>query len=144
VDKSARLDRWYRALSLSPAGPVEATVPPAVMDALKDDLNTPLAISHLHDIAGAIYRETDRHQRQQLQAELAGGGRLLGLLDAEPQAWLRSGAADAGQIEARIAERAQARKERRFTDADRIRADLAAEGVVLEDRPDGTTDWRRA
>jgi len=140
----ASLDRWYRALSLSPAGPVEATVPPAVMDALKDDLNTPLAISHLHDIAGAIYRETDRHQRQQLQAELAGGGRLLGLLDAEPQAWLRSGAADAGQIEARIAERAQARKERRFTDADRIRADLAAEGVVLEDRPDGTTDWRRA
>jgi len=48
------------------------------------------------------------------------------------------------RIEALIDKRALARKERRFSDADRIRAELAAEGVILEDKPDGTTDWRRA
>ncbi|MGA8380427.1 MAG: hypothetical protein WB710_04775, partial [Stellaceae bacterium] len=48
------------------------------------------------------------------------------------------------QIDVLIAVRTAARKERRFTDADRIRAELAAKGIILEDKPDGTTEWRRA
>ena len=50
--------------------------------------------------------------------------------------------ADQSRIEERIAARVLARKEHRFADADRIRAELAAEGIILEDRPDGTTEWR--
>jgi cysteinyl-tRNA synthetase len=68
----------------------------------------------------------------------------MGILEGDPAAWLRGASdAEATEIETRIAERTRARKERRFADADRIRADLLAEGVVLEDKPDGTTIWRR-
>jgi cysteinyl-tRNA synthetase len=121
-------------------------------------------VVHLHEIAGAINRARSGNARRQLQLELAGGGKLLGLLSDDPKTRLRrtriTGQLDATlgdaslsatgilgeapRVEERIAERTQARKERRFDDADRIRAELAAEGIVLEDRPDGTTDWRRA
>src|SRR5271166_4426911 len=87
---------------------------------------------------------------------LTTGGRLMGLLENDPPAWLRGGATFAGEgsltatasvvnprIDSQIAARAAARRERRFAEADRIRAELAAEGVILEDKPDGTTDWWR-
>src|SRR5438477_1527281 len=136
-------DRWYRALSLfSVESPITPSVPLEVLQALEDDLNAPQAIAHLHEIAGAIFRnEEDRYP---LQQQLSMGGKLLGLLDAQPLTWLhRSEGADSTKIETRIAERVQARKERRFADADRIRAELAAEGITLEDKPDGRTEWRR-
>jgi cysteinyl-tRNA synthetase len=139
----ATLDRFYRALldfAGSP-GPLSSDV----RDALEDDLNTPLAISALHQNAGAINRATDPNERRRRQAELNAGGRMLGLLAADPNVWLRGDAPAAGlAIEERIAARALARRERRFADADRIRVDLVAEGIVLEDRPDGTTNWHRA
>jgi cysteinyl-tRNA synthetase len=139
----ATLDRWYRALSLP--GAVSETAPPispAVVAALEDDLNTPQAIAHLHETATAIFR--DEPGRSALQQVLSLSAGLLGLLGADPVAWLQGGAAEGAGIEEQITARALARKERRFADADRIRAELAAEGIILEDRPDGTTEWRRA
>jgi len=143
----ATLDRWYRALNEAPyeRSGSDQVVAGAVQQALEDDLNTPLAIAHLHEQASAIYRETDQTRRGRLQSGLIASARLLGLLADDPVAWSHGGPDRfVAQIGERIAARAAARKERRFADADRIRAELAAEGVILEDRPDGTTIWRSA
>ncbi len=139
------LDRWYRALLEMPweSDCQNATAAPEVIDAIEDDLNTPLTIVRMHELAGAINRCTDPTERRGMQIALAAAGRLMGLLDITSSDWLRDGETLGKSIELRIAERALARKERRFADADRIRSELTALRIVLEDKPDGTTEWRR-
>jgi cysteinyl-tRNA synthetase len=143
------LDRFYRALTLprdavfERFGEADAALRP-VRDALEDDLNTPLALTHLHELAGAINRTSSDAERSALQRALETGGQLMGLLGQPPLDWLQGSAkADAERIEQRIAARTAARRQRRFGEADRIRSELAAEGILLEDRPDGTTTWWR-
>jgi cysteinyl-tRNA synthetase len=118
----ATLDRLYRAAGEGEGGEVDE----GVLDALRDDLNTPLALSRLSALEG------DR---------LKASARLLGLLESSAADWFQ-GDVDASSIERRIAERAEAKKNRDFAKADQIRDGLKAEGIILEDGPAGTT-WRR-
>jgi len=143
------LDRFYRALTLPRDAVFERVGAAAealrpVREALEDDLNTPLALTHLHELAGAINRTSSDAERSALQRALETGGQLMGLLGQPPLDWLQGSAkADAERIEQRIAARATARRQRRFAEADNIRKELATEGILLEDRPDGTTTWWR-
>jgi len=138
------LDRLYRASALTSIPHRESVRPSErVFGPLSDELNSPLALAGLHAMLREIYETTDLERLGLLQERLVASGQLMGLLEKSPTDWLRGGKADAVVVEERIAARALARKERRFADADRIRAELAAEGIILEDRPDGTTDWRR-
>jgi len=131
------LDRFYRALERTPPLP-GAPIPQSVLDALCDDLNTPLAISAMHGLADAAMAG---------DAGAAGGlraaGEVMGLLGADPASWFRGDGEDGAEIEAAIAARLAARKARDFARADAIRAELAGRGILLEDGAGGTT-WRRA
>jgi cysteinyl-tRNA synthetase len=131
------LDRFYRALERCPGGMPAGQVPAPIMAALCDDLNTPAAIATMHGLADSALAGDG-----QAAAHLRAAGEMLGLLQMEPATWFRGGG-DAEAIEAAISERQMARQRRDFARADAIRAGLAAQGIALEDGPDGTT-WRRA
>jgi cysteinyl-tRNA synthetase len=125
----ARLDRLHRAAGeAAPGAPA-----PAFLDALADDLNTPAALAVLDGLRDD-------------PAALRGSAQLIGLLGRTAADWFRAGADDAPLIDVagRIEARRAAKAARDWARADAIRAELLAAGIVLEDRPDGTTDWRRA
>ena len=117
------LDRLYRVGGDADAGEIDAEV----VEALSDDFNTPAALTRLQAIDNPSV----------LNASAA----LLGILGSTADDWFRGGE-DEAAIEARIAERAEAKKNRDFATADRIRDELKADGIVLEDGPGGTT-WRK-
>lgn len=107
--------------------------------AMDDDFNTRVALSVLFDLVRQINTTPDIY----LASVLKTLGSLLGVLQAEPEAFLQAGtvAFDAAHIEALIAERAEAKLAKNFSRCDEIRVELKAMGVVLEDSKQGTT-WR--
>ena len=144
------LDRFYNAVKdfadIAPATP-DILQGSAYYDrfvlAMDDDFNTREALSVMFDLVRVLNGESDSAVKQRLAAELKALGRLLGLLQQNPHDYLHGiGPVDGTEIEALIAERLQARKDKNFALSDKIRDELKARGVVLEDGPGGTT-WRR-
>jgi cysteinyl-tRNA synthetase len=123
--------------------------------AMDDDLNTPEALAVLQGLAREINSARaggDQRGASALAAELKRLGGVLGVLARDPAAWFQAGTAGAklqdarsdAQIEALIEARNAARKAKNWAESDRIRAELASAGVLLEDQPGGKTLWRRA
>ncbi len=144
-DARGALTRLYTALKGAPleTGPVDWTRPAAARfhAAMDDDFNTPEAIAVLFDLAG----EANRGDAAAARLLRALGG-TLGLLQRDAEAFLKAGVSagglDEAAIERLIAARQAARKAKSFAESDRIRDELAANGVILEDGAGGTT-WRR-
>ena len=138
------LDRFYLALrSVEDFKAPDNVFPVTVLQALEDDLNTPLALSALHAILGALNQATDRHEKLRLKGHLLLAGEVLGLFQQDPETWLKGAGDKSAEIEKLIQQRLAARKAKNFADADRIRTELAIRGILLEDKPGGKTEWRR-
>ena len=147
------LVRLYTALAQAPEARVE------VLDvenpwvkrftaAMNDDFNTPEAIAVLFDLASEVNRAQDS-EKSRLANTLKGLGAALNFLQREPTQFLQSGTkAEDGlspaQIEEQITARVSAKQAKDFAKADLIRKTLLEQGIVLEDKPGGITEWRRA
>jgi len=146
IEQSVRtLDRLYGTLRDLGDVHADAVIPAGVEAALDDDLNTPQALSEIARIAADARKAEDHAQRQQLKSQLLGAGLALGLLQQPPSAWFERGLSDDddARIQALIDERAAAKQSRDFARSDAIRDQLAREGVLLEDTPQGVR-WKRA
>jgi cysteinyl-tRNA synthetase len=141
------LDRLYGVLRIAndSFGPFEAAEAPseAFLDALRDDLNTPVALAEFNRLARELANATKQETARRLAAELLANGELIGLLQTAPEAWFSVGVTDleSEQIEHLIEHRNAARDARNWAEADRIRDKLTDMGILLEDA-DGTTRWR--
>ncbi|WP_222908293.1 cysteine--tRNA ligase [Pseudomonas sp. DNDY-54] len=144
------LDRFYTALRGLPE--VAAAGGEAFVErfgaAMDDDFNSPEACAVLFDMAREInrLRESDLQGAAALAKQLVKMAEALGVLQLEPNEFLQGGAkgsVDPGEVDALISARLQARAEKNWAESDRIRDQLTAMGVVLEDGKGGTT-WRLA
>jgi len=145
-----KLDRMYGALrdaglsgplTRAPASPP----PPKMLAALEDDLNTPEAVAELFGVVKAANRATDPAEKRALAESLRAGAWLLGVLTEEPQAWFGAGASsgtDDAEVDTLVKQRDAFKRQRNYKEADRIRDLLAAQGIVIEDTPQGAR-WRR-
>lgn len=136
------LDRLYNALRGRHSNKATGVFEP-IKTALEDDLNTPLAISVLHKIANDIHKTSDEKEKNELASTLKASGAWLGLLQQDPEAWFKGKTGiDESLILSLIEARTQARKQKNFVEADRVRKELLEAGILLEDSPQGTT-WRQ-
>jgi cysteinyl-tRNA synthetase len=114
---------------------------------MNDDFNTPEAIAVLFDLASEVNRAQGT-EKQMLASTLKSLGAILNFLQRDPTAFLQAGSKQedglsVAQIEEKIAERVAAKQAKDFAKADLIRKTLLDQGVVLEDRPGGLTEWRK-
>ncbi|MBI1889031.1 MAG: cysteine--tRNA ligase [Burkholderiales bacterium] len=148
-DAKGALTRLYVALKEVSADdqPLDWTEPHAAQfaEAMNDDFGTPLAIAALFELANEVNRTKSAALARQLK-KLAG---VVGLLGRSPQEFLQSAPGESGKdfealVQTKIEARAAAKKAKNFAEADRVRAELLDMGIVLEDKPGGITEWRRA
>jgi cysteinyl-tRNA synthetase len=134
-----------RGIDLSDAASAQAQPHASVLAAIEDDLNTPKALSELFNLASQLNKTEDTDERRARAAVLRASSELLGVVQGDVDGWFHGssdGELSVGDIEALIARRNSARAKKDFAAADRVRDELAASGITIEDGPSGTR-WRR-
>jgi cysteinyl-tRNA synthetase len=150
AESRKKLDRLYGALreladvEEDPDAPDYAPF----VEEIEDDLNTPGALAQLFELARAANTTADPAARRRIKSQLLKAGRVLGLLQQPPEAWFgwappRADLIAAEDVEKLLADRLAARKAKQWAESDRIRDELKAKGVLVEDSKDGQR-WRYA
>jgi cysteinyl-tRNA synthetase len=139
------LDHWYDIVADMPM-PIGVDADDEVVGSLCDDLNTPSALTRLHALAGEIRSCASGLHQLELKNKLKASAGFLGLLEFTKGKALEHHphrrVVDADKVNALIDARNAARKAKSFKEADRIRDELKAMGIELEDHKDGTTTWK--
>jgi len=122
-------------------------VPQDIMNAFCDDVNTPLAIAHMHELLSSFNKSKDDELRARLKGQMLAAAEILGILQQDVETWFKgtsdtTSGLDETAIEDMIAARIEAKQNKDFAEADRIRKALDCEGITLEDGPTGTI-WKR-
>ncbi len=141
----AGLDRLYETKRrIQQLQPVEAEgLPAEFIQAMDDDLNTPEALAYLYEVCRNLNKALDKGEESSaLQAAFIAMTNFLGIVQDDAQAWFQAGDVDAQVIDALIEARKQAKLDKDFAKADAIRDELLAQGIVLEDSPQGTR-WKK-
>ena len=143
-----KLDRFYGALqgiNIPEESILETNVPEDIILALEDDLNSPLAISVLFNLARDLNRATSQEEKEKIAALLSVGGQFMGLLKNDPNKWFTEISEcdiSSEEIEELIKKRQTAKEAKDFRTADKIRNQLVDAGINIQDGRDGTS-WRR-
>lgn len=154
IEARTGLERFYGALrsyaKVAPLPLSEMQQSPyykAFVEAMDDDFNTRVALAVMYDLVRELNNaKGDSVLAENLAGQLKALGLILGVLQENPEVFLQAGDSDAitaEAVEALIAERIQAKADKNYARADEVRKLLLAQGVVLEDSRDGTTQWRR-
>ncbi len=141
----AVLDKFYNAILKNADVPTVEIEPNAkLVEALADDINTPLALAVLHEIVGELNKAQTPEDRSRLKSELLASAEVLGLLYQEPEVWFKGLTSDDdAEIEALIQKRIEAKKNKDWATADSIRDELKSRGIILEDGVGGVVTWKR-
>jgi cysteinyl-tRNA synthetase len=140
------LTRLYQAVSLAPSkeSDFHDDSVKEFIDSMNDDLNTPEALSILFGLAKSVNSSQDAQDQSMYASTMKELGKVLGLLNDSPEAFLQYGAnLTDEEINQKIKERNQARDTKDFLKADQIRDELAAQGILLDDSSDGTS-WKKS
>jgi len=142
ADSHKTIDYWYRALEGIEVGHTPNSFPEDFLSALLDDLNTPLAIKIINDYARLAHSSTDINDKKNYATLVLACANLIGLMHASSQEWFK-GNHNESEIDALVAARALAKNEKNWAKADNLRQTLEDIGIILEDKSDGTTSWRK-
>ena len=113
-----------------------------MIEALCDDLNTPLALTFLHEDVNNLNKAENNDEKKKWKSQLLADAYMLGLLFQDPEVWFKGDDDNASEIEAKIQARLEAKKNKDWATADAIRNELKEQGIILEDTPQGTT-WKK-
>ncbi|EAA25820.1 cysteine--tRNA ligase [Rickettsia sibirica] len=139
-DAKKTLDYWYRAIENINVQKID--LPHDFMQSLLDDMNTPLAVKIINDYAKGVFSSKTEEERQLNASAIITCANFIGLMNKTPHEWFNSGV-DELYVNELVNKRLEAKKQKNWLLADQIRNQLLEEKIILEDRSDGTTIWRK-
>ena len=143
IDAKKSMDSFYRILEEQNLSSLLDSTDDKILNVLYDDLNTPQALSILHETAKTYNKTVDEETKRLAANQLYMYGKTLGLFNKEPIKWFKSNQ-NFDLIEQMVLARAKEKSAQNWKNADLIRQKLLDIGVILEDLKDGTTKWRKS